>query len=135
MISPLQDEECLSMLPPKVSVSCSHVPVHISPVLLWFISPHFSLPLSVSFATYGRPNCQCCTPSIYVFNYFHNVHNFSLIPHSIVSFSVFIRDVEHVSFHVVLCCRQFLFHFCCSCPGLCSICHCWKDTLVEDLSL
>ena len=50
------------------------------------------------FCHHGCPNCQCCTPSIirsvdavncpcpfYVFNYFHNVLNFSLVPHPFVS--------------------------------------------------
>ena len=97
MINPLRDES-LNVFPTNVS--------------------------SISFATHCCLNCQYWTLSVIhsaadvtcpcplsVFNYFHNVHNFSLVPHPHASISVLMCDVEHVSFHVVLCCRQFLLHF------------------------
>ena len=90
----------------KVSVSCpSTVVVHLSIFFVPF--PDYF------FAARGCPNGQCYTPSIIRFaadvtcpclfsgfNYFHNVHDFSLVPHPLVSFSVFISDVDRVSFHV-----------------------------------
>ena len=101
-----------------------------SPIHPFRFLPRFLLPPMC-------PNCQCCTPSINsstvyvtcpcpfsVFNYFHNVHNFSLVPHPLVMFPVFISHVEHVAFHVALCYSQFLFQFYCLCPGLYFICHC-----------
>jgi len=118
MISLLQDES-FNMLHPTILVYCWAVPGHITPALLYFIPPLFSLPSLISFATNGCPNCQCCIlSSIYsvvdvtcpclfcVFNYFHNVHNFSLIPHPLISFSGFISGIDNVSFHAVLGCRQ-----------------------------
>ena len=127
MISPLQDESP-GMLPPNVSVSCPRVAVHITQVLLQFISPPFSLPTSISSATHGCPNYQCCTTPIVhstadvtcpcpfsALNYFHNVHNFSLVHHPLASFLVFISDVRHVSLLsllVVLCWAQFQQRYC-----------------------
>ena len=44
-------------------------------------------------------------------------------------------DVEHTSFHFVLCGRKFVLCLFGQCPGLCTICHSWQHTGVVHLSL
>ena len=49
--------------------------------------------------------------------------------------SIFVYDVEHTSFHVGLCGRNFVLYLFGECPGICTICHSWQHTGVVHLSL
>ena len=51
------------------------------------------------------------------------------------SFYLCVCDVEHTSFHFGLCSRKFVLCVFGQCPCLCTICHSWRHTGVEHLSL
>ena len=51
------------------------------------------------------------------------IYNFCPLPDPDVGLSIFICDVEHISFHFALCSCKFVLCLFGQCPCLCTICH------------
>ena len=63
------------------------------------------------------------------------ISDFRPLPDPDVGLSIFVCDVEHISFHFGLSGRKFVLCLFGQCPGLCTICHSWQHTGIVHLSL
>ena len=63
------------------------------------------------------------------------IYDFCPLPDTDVGLSIFVCDVEHISFHSGLCGRTFIVCLFGQCPGICTIYHSWQHTGVVLLSL
>ena len=76
-----------------------------------------------------------CPGPFYFSHSVHYIYDFCPLPDLDVGPSIFVCDVEHTSFHFVLCGRKFVLCLFGQCPGLSTICHSWQHTGVVHLSL
>ena len=134
--------EGLSMPSPNYPVLCFPLQYRFAPVFVYVVSPPLGWsPLSF-FLVIWSPSGDTRGPTLIFeaadmpcpgpFNFSYSVdyiYDFCALPDPDVGLSIFVCDVEHTSFHFVMC----LFG---QCPDLCTIiCHSWQHTGVVHLSL
>ena len=76
-----------------------------------------------------------CPGLFHLFYSVDYIYDFCPLTDPDVGLSIVVCDVEHTSFHFVLCGRKFVLCLFGQCLGLCPICHSWQHTGVAHLSL
>ena len=126
--------EGLSMPSPNHSVFCCRLPYSVAPVFVQIVSPPLGWSPLSSFLVIWFPSGDTRCPSV-VFEAVdmpcpgsfhssysvHYIYDFCPLSDPDVGISIFISDVEHISFHFGLCGRKFVLCLFGQCPGLCTM--------------